>query len=214
MINHLRKVYSVRYLGVILDNTLDWNKHISYLTGKLSSSAGILRKLKHFIPLKSLVMVYYSIDQSYLQYAVTSWGNAAWKCLRKLQEKQNDIIRIVTNKQRFRTKLIPLYNQLNLLQIKNIYKLKGSIFMYKFHCEKLPYYFHNYFCKSLNVHSHYTRSSNNSYFLPRSNFQMTDSSFRITGPKIWYSLPPTIQNNLNKILNSFRNSLKAFKSTE
>ena len=57
----LAQVGSVRYLGVILDNKLDWNKHISYLTGKLSSSAGILSKLKHFIPLKSLVMVYYSI---------------------------------------------------------------------------------------------------------------------------------------------------------
>ena len=154
----------MRYLGVILDNKLDWNKHISYLTGKLSSSAGILSKLKHFIPLKSLVMVYYSIVQSYLQYAVTSWGNAAWKCLKKLQVKQNDVRRIITDKPRLKTKLIPLYDQLNLLQIKNIYKLEVSIFMYKFHCEKLPYYFQNYFCKSLIVHSHYTRSSSNSYF--------------------------------------------------
>ena len=155
-------------------------------------------------------MVYYSIVQSYLQYAVTSWGNAAWKCLKKLQVKQNDIIRIITNKPRFKTKLIPLYDLLNLLQIKNIYKLEVSIFMYKFHCETLPYYFQNYFCKSLNVHSHYTHSSSNSYILPRSNLQMTESSLRITGPKIWNSLPPTIQNNLKKSLNSFRNSLKAF----
>ena len=58
---------------------------------------------------------------------------AAWKCVRKLQVKQNDIIRIITNKSRFKTKLIPLYDQLNLLQIKNIYKLEVSIFMHKFH---------------------------------------------------------------------------------
>ena len=60
----LAQVDSVRYLGVILDNKLDWYKRISYLAGKLSSSAGILRKLKHFIPLKSLVMVYYSSELS------------------------------------------------------------------------------------------------------------------------------------------------------
>ena len=104
------QVDSVRYLGVILSNKLDWNKHITYLPGILSSSAGILSKLKHFIPLKLLVVVYYGIVQSCLQYAVTSWDNAARKCLRKLQVKQNDIIRIITNKPRFKTKLIPLYD--------------------------------------------------------------------------------------------------------
>ena len=83
----LAQVDSVRYLGVILDNKLDWNKHISYLTGKLSSSAGILSKLKHFIPLKSLVMVCYSIVQSYLQYAVTSWGKRSLKMLKKIAGK-------------------------------------------------------------------------------------------------------------------------------
>ena len=131
----------MRYVGVILDNKLDWNKHISYVTGKLFSSAGILSKLKHFIFLKSLVMAYHSIVQGYLQYAVTSWGNTAWKSLRKLQIKQNDIIRIITNKTRFKTKLLPQYDQLNLLQIKNIYKLEVGIFRYKFHCKKLPCYF-------------------------------------------------------------------------
>ena len=50
----LARVDSVRYLGVILDNKLNWNKHISYLTGKLFSSAEILSKLKHFIPLNHL----------------------------------------------------------------------------------------------------------------------------------------------------------------
>ena len=50
----IARVDSVRYLGVILDNTLNWNKHISYLTGKLLSLAGILSKLKHVIPLNHL----------------------------------------------------------------------------------------------------------------------------------------------------------------
>ena len=124
----LAQVDNVRYLGVILDNKLDWNKHISFSTGKLSSCAGILSKLKHFIPLKSLVIVYYSIVQRYLQYAVTRRRNAVWKCLRKLPVKQNDIIRIITNKPRFKTKLFPLYDQLNLLQIKNIYNRGGQAF--------------------------------------------------------------------------------------
>ena len=48
-----------------------------YLTDKLFSSVEILSKLKHFIPLKSLVIAYYSIVQSYLRYAVTNWGNTA-----------------------------------------------------------------------------------------------------------------------------------------
>ena len=137
----LAQVDNARYLEVILDNKLDWNKHIFHSTGKLFSSAGILSKLKHFVPLKSLVMVYYSMVQSYLQYAVTSWGNTAWKSLKKLQIKQNDIMRNLTNKTRFKTKLIPLYDQLNLLKKKNIYKLEVGIFRFKFHCEKLTCYF-------------------------------------------------------------------------
>ena len=42
----LKRVDSVKYLGVIVDENLTWEKQIEYLSSKLSRSAGIFSKLR------------------------------------------------------------------------------------------------------------------------------------------------------------------------
>ena len=61
---------NVCYLGVILDDKLNWHKHIDYLVKKLSMAAGMIYKLRPYLTQKLLNTIYYIIVYSYLQYGI------------------------------------------------------------------------------------------------------------------------------------------------
>ena len=53
----------VKYLliGVIIDQHLSWKHHISYIALKISRNIGIISRLRHFVPLKTLLSIYNSL---------------------------------------------------------------------------------------------------------------------------------------------------------
>ena len=57
----LEQVKTIKYLGVYLDDKLDWSKHINYLESKLAAAAGILCQLRKYTPPKILLAVYHSV---------------------------------------------------------------------------------------------------------------------------------------------------------
>jgi hypothetical protein len=57
----LQEKSSIKYLGIIIDHYLDWKGHVSQLSKKISRVIGILSKLRHFVPIKILLQIYYSI---------------------------------------------------------------------------------------------------------------------------------------------------------
>ena len=96
-------------------------KHIET---KLSVPSGAIYKLRKYIPQKALISVYYSLVYSHLQYAIICWGNSSKIIKHKLQVKQNRIIKTLCNKFGRKTRLKPLYEQLQVLNIDEIYKLE------------------------------------------------------------------------------------------
>ena len=55
---------SVTYLGIEIDETLSWNNQIEVLAQKLSRTNRILTKLRYYIPMETLISMYYSLFQS------------------------------------------------------------------------------------------------------------------------------------------------------
>ena len=69
-INHIKIEQSdhVQYLGVHFDSKLSWKIHIEKLTCKLSKVCGMIYKLRHYVPLSTLKLLYYAMFHSHLQY--------------------------------------------------------------------------------------------------------------------------------------------------
>mgnify|MGYP000480072878 FL=1 len=82
----------IKYLGVLIDETISWKHHISFICSKISRNSGILLKLRHFISLQQLKQLYYNLVYPYLSYAVLSWGSAYTSHLKRIQARQNHII--------------------------------------------------------------------------------------------------------------------------
>ena len=45
-------VQSIKYLGVHIDNTLDWKKHTQEVSKQISQSLGLIKDVKRFLPLE------------------------------------------------------------------------------------------------------------------------------------------------------------------
>ena len=65
---------NVKYLGVTLEENLDWNLHLNSLKLKLNKATGLLCKIRHYVPKLLLKTSYYTIFYSYLIYACQDWG--------------------------------------------------------------------------------------------------------------------------------------------
>ena len=62
----LIKSETEKFLGVLIDNKLNWSNHIRNLATKISRNAGVFFKLKGKVPSKILLSIYNSFVQSHL----------------------------------------------------------------------------------------------------------------------------------------------------
>ena len=53
----------IKYLGVLIDSKLSWKSHIREISKKISSSVGILAKMRHYANINVLTKLYYAIER-------------------------------------------------------------------------------------------------------------------------------------------------------
>jgi hypothetical protein len=85
----------VRFLGLILVDTLSWTKHTDQLTSKLSSACYALRNIRPLLSQVTLKTIYYASVHSLISYGIICWGNSAHA--KKVFIIQKNSIRIITN---------------------------------------------------------------------------------------------------------------------
>ena len=126
----LKRKDRVKYLGVLLDDTVSFKHHISgYVASRISRSNGIIAKLRHFLTLSQMRQLYYSIIYPYISYAILAWGSAYKSHIKKIQTKQNHAIRLIFFARtlgKSTESALPLLNLLDVLTVNNIYRLHIS----------------------------------------------------------------------------------------
>ena len=150
----LERVSNFIFLGITLNENLSWKHHIDKVATKISKYIGILNRLKHYLPEYVLRIIYCSLIQSQLIYAILTWGFASSR-LEKLQKKA---IRIISGA-RYNSHTEPLFKRLQLLKVNDLFHLNLLKFYYKFQHQTLPPYFHSFSILSQSeIHLHDTRN--------------------------------------------------------
>ena len=60
-------------LVVELDGKLNWDKHIDFICQKVSAGRGIMRRIKPYVPSKTLQDIYYGLVMPYFDYCSPLW---------------------------------------------------------------------------------------------------------------------------------------------
>ncbi len=89
---NIDKVYEFNFLGLTINENLNWKSHIDKIANKISKSMGILNKLKQILPLNAKVLIYNSLILSHANCCILTWGYQCDRIL-KLQKR---IVRIIS----------------------------------------------------------------------------------------------------------------------
>jgi len=83
----------------------------------------MIYKLRHYVSLSNLKLVYYSMFHSHLQYSLLNWGRASKINLHKLEVLQNNILRACFYCSRhFHT--TSLYSKFKVLKLKDMFEME------------------------------------------------------------------------------------------
>ena len=93
--NQIERVDELKYLGVKLDSKLSWSAHVDYLSKNISKRTGIIKRVKHFLPRKTVVMLSNALVIPHFDYSSTVWSNTSAESLNRLQVLHNNLARII-----------------------------------------------------------------------------------------------------------------------
>ncbi len=93
----IERVNCAKFLGIHIDDELQWDKHIQFLSCKLSSGAYAINAVKRILSRYNLKQLYYSLFHSHLSYGILLWGSAYKYRLHKIEVSQKKAIRNIMN---------------------------------------------------------------------------------------------------------------------
>ena len=183
----------VKYLGILMDSSLNWRFQSNALATKLCRANGMLSKIRHYVPPNTLRMIYFGIFHSIMSYGSQIWGQFLNPSVKKISKLQNRSIRII-NFAHFRTPVNMYYKQNNILTLTDIVQLNNFLLVHDHYHNNLPATFNNMFSYTKDLHSHNTRGSNQQHIcFPRVNTQTYGiNSIKYQSIKIWNTINKTL----------------------
>lgn len=206
MINEIpiKKVSSIKILGVEIDETLTWKAHMLTLRKKLATALFFLKKIRPKVNTQTALMYYDATVHSHLNYCCTIWGNACITHMKPIISLQKRCLKLCLNL-KSNTKSCEIYTLTGKMKVTDICKAQTAKIIFKFfrHQDLLPNHITNTFQTNAQIHQYKTRQcSNLGLFNPPCNINIRKSVLRIYGPTLWNSIPDEIKNSSSlKIFN-------------
>jgi hypothetical protein len=192
----LLSVSHCKFLGIHIQDTLNWSCHINSIIPKLSSACYIMRNLKPIMLFNTLKTVYYSHFNSILSYGLPFWGNSCHSI--KIFRLQKKIIRIMTGTKKM-TSCRNLFKKLGILPLASQYILALMILVNR---NK-----HWFTLNSVN-HAVGTRQKHN-FYQPIATLTVYQKGMYYMGIKIFNNLPLCIKETLDNT-KKFEACMKSF----
>ncbi len=133
----IERVTETKFLGVIIDENLNWKPHIKYLQSKVSKTIAVLNKEKQVLDNNSLHILYSSLVSPYLTYCADVWGNTFKSSLQSLFILQKRAVRVI-NKVGYRDHTHSLFLQSKLLKLTDQIEYQTAQIMFKAKNNQLP----------------------------------------------------------------------------
>ena len=142
--NNINRQTSVKYLGVTLDEHLNWNEHVQEVCNSLKRCFSTFYNVKNYINLDQARTIYYSLVYSKIKYALAIYGTTSKENILLIQRLQNKLLKVLTKKN-YRYSTNKLHNELKILKVEDLVDQEILTFVFNFKNNKLPHIFSSYF---------------------------------------------------------------------
>ena len=136
-----------KFLGVYINEKLDWTDHVKHIVTPISRNIGILYKVRYFVSDKILLMLYNTLILPYISYCNILWATCK-TVTNNILLLQKKAIRVCT-RSGFLDHTNPLFVKLRCLKVDDINFLQTAIFMFRFNTKLLPDSFSSMFQSKL-----------------------------------------------------------------
>ena len=124
--NEIERKQAIKFLGVMLDENVNWQEHIRTLEIKIAKNIGLLYRAKYLLNESSVKCIYFAYIHSYLNYANITWATTYRTKLKAIYLLQKRAVRLVFNENNM-THSRPLLRSLNALNAYNFNKNETPI---------------------------------------------------------------------------------------
>ena len=138
----IQRTNSFNFLGIIINENLNWNDHITFISNKINPVVGLLNRLKNQLPTHILKMIYNSLILSRLHYGNIIWGHHPGSLIRLNKKALRAMANTGSN-----AHSNVIEKKLKLLSLPDIHKMKLLCFYKRYIELNLPYNLHVMFDK-------------------------------------------------------------------
>ncbi|CAH1102841.1 unnamed protein product, partial [Psylliodes chrysocephalus] len=157
----IENVEEIKYLGLILDRELKFNKHNGYMSKKIGKKIGFMKRVSLFLSISTRQTIYNTLILPLFYYCSTIIYTGC-SSFDRLQILQNKAMRAILGCNSFTSSHLML-EALNWIKIEHLLYIQMMIFIYKI-VNMLPKYLNCQLVPVANIHGRNTRTTNSINF--------------------------------------------------
>ena len=128
---------SFKLVGVQIQEDMSWKLHTEYIRKKVLGILFMMKNSKHMIPARVKKMLFSSLVQSVIHYALPIWGGASKQIIDPLVRIEKRAIRLANNAHYIKH-TDPMFGALGVLKLTDMYKILCARTAVKFLQNTLP----------------------------------------------------------------------------
>ena len=196
-----------KFLGVHIDDKINFSHHISTICSKLSRGIGILRRVKPLVPEDVLKQLYYAFIYSHFTYAITSYQSAYLNQTKKLSNLINKALKLILNVSSLNPAIL---KEKGFMDYEMTIEYFCCVNIYRVLMTDSHDFFRNKIVSFQIRHEHATRAANLELIdLPFYRLSKCKRSFVYRGLGFWNKLPINLRNIPNNV-SSFKRQMKSY----
>lgn len=192
-----------KYLGIIIDSHLKFDKHITFISKKIGKKIGCMARMASFLSPQIKLTLYKSLISPHFDYCSSIFWNMNKQNFEILQKLQNKCMRVILMCNR-RTHINDMLKATQLLSVKQRVMYNTYLLIFKMKNNLVPSYLCSKIIYNSDVHNYNTRKKNDLFYGSHKT-EMKNKSIFQSGFSMFNKLPDPIKSDTNIV--SFKKNL-------
>lgn len=178
----IERVSTFKYLGVQIDENMNWKDEINYISKKLAFACFTLIKARCHFPYNVLRSLYFSIFHSQISYCSEIWGFTYPTYIEPIVRLQKRALRIITSSS---TTSSDLFSSTRILPFTSQRNYKTAVLINSIINTNFPLHVSTFSAPTRNTR----HAGNGNFNLPNCRNVYGERLIQFTGAKIWNTIP-------------------------